>query len=81
MVGRLSCVFMRVLVASVAISALAFTLIAQDDPDPNSPTPILLSENSSLGLRAFESLLESGRRRKSRSKKRIERTPILSCCS
>ena len=55
MVGRLSRVFVRVLVASVAISVFTFTAIAQDDPDPNSPTPILLSENGSTRALAVES--------------------------
>lgn len=54
MLGRLSHVFVRVLVASLAVSLLAFTAIAQDDPDPNSPTPILISENGSTRALAVD---------------------------
>ena len=54
MLGRLSRVFVRVLVASLAMSALALTAFAQDDPDPNSPTPILISENGSTRALAVD---------------------------
>ena len=55
MVGRLSSVFVRILILSTAVSAFALAAIAQDDPDPNSPTPILLSENGSNRALAVES--------------------------
>lgn len=38
---------MRILAASIFVSLFALGVIAQDDPDPNSPTPILLSLNDS----------------------------------
>lgn len=54
MLGRLSRGFVRILVASLAVSFLAFTAVAQDDPDPNSPTPILISENGSTRALAVD---------------------------
>jgi uncharacterized protein (DUF1800 family) len=47
MVGKISQVLLRILAASVAICAIAAVSFAQDDPDPNSPTPVLLSMNDS----------------------------------
>ena len=47
MFSRKSRTFMRVLAACFCVSAYAMFAFAQDDPDPNSPTPVLLSLTSS----------------------------------
>ena len=45
MISRKSCLLLKVLSASFAIFLLAFPVLAQEvDPDPDSPTPVLLSE-------------------------------------
>ncbi|HEX3100646.1 MAG TPA: DUF1800 family protein [Pyrinomonadaceae bacterium] len=51
MESRISRSMLRVLAAFVLISTFGLWVMAQDDPDPNSPTPILLSEfNSTRAL-------------------------------
>lgn len=44
MISRKSCLLLKVLSASFAIFLLSFPILAQEDPNPDSPTPILLSE-------------------------------------
>ena len=46
---------MRVVAASLAVCAFSFLAFAQEDPDPNSPTPILMSENGSTRALAVSS--------------------------
>ncbi len=43
MESKMSQSFLRVLAIFVLVSSLGLWVSAQDDPDPNSPTPILLS--------------------------------------
>ncbi|HVE58920.1 MAG TPA: DUF1800 family protein, partial [Pyrinomonadaceae bacterium] len=48
MIGKKSCLMIKVLSASFALFLLFFPVIAQeDDPNPDSPTPVLLSEADS----------------------------------
>lgn len=49
MINRKSCLTLRLLGAGVAVFLLFFPVLAQvdTDPDPNSPTPILLSQQDS----------------------------------
>jgi len=56
----------RALSAFLIILPLVFTALAQEDSDPNSPTPILLSLDNSTRALAFE--LNSARRDKRQSK-------------
>ncbi len=44
---------MRMLAVGVAIMILGLPVLGQEDPDPNSPTPILLSSDESTRLYAF----------------------------
>lgn len=39
--------FLRILITATIVSTFSIALFAQDDVDPNSPTPILLSESGS----------------------------------
>lgn len=39
---------LRLLSALILLVLMTFGVLAQDDPDPNSPTPILLSESASI---------------------------------
>ncbi|HEY0657865.1 MAG TPA: hypothetical protein VGD05_05300, partial [Pyrinomonadaceae bacterium] len=59
----------RALSAFLIILPLVFTTLAQEDSDPNSPTPILLSLDNSTRALAYE--LYSVRRDKRSSKERI----------
>ena len=47
MESRMSLSFLRILAVFILISSFGLWVMAQDDPDPNSPTPILLSEATS----------------------------------
>jgi len=47
MVSRKSRIYLRILAAAFVVSTFALFAAAQDDPDPNSPTPILISESGS----------------------------------
>lgn len=46
--------FVRIITAAFVISMVSAVSFAQDDPDPNSPTPILLSESGSTRALAVE---------------------------
>ena len=45
MVSKISQILLRILAASLVVCAFSFLVFAQDDPDPNSPAPVLLTEN------------------------------------
>lgn len=47
MVSRKPCLGLRILNAGLVLFLLILPVLAQDDPDPNSPTPILLSQPDS----------------------------------
>jgi uncharacterized protein (DUF1800 family) len=47
MVSKMSRMSLRILTALIAVCALSLWVSAQDDPDPNSPTPVLLTEQGS----------------------------------
>lgn len=47
MVSRKPRTYRRILAAAFVVLTTALFALAQDDPDPNSPTPILLSESGS----------------------------------
>src|SRR4051812_29274184 len=58
MQGKMSRCMLRIVAILVSISAAALTSIAQGDPDPNSPQPVLLSQRDStraLAVPASES--------------------------
>ncbi len=60
MKSRFSHSILRVSTTLVLVAVAALGAFAQDDPDPNSPTPILLSETESI--RALAQPLKSARR-------------------
>ncbi len=45
MVSKMSQVLLRLLAALLAVCACSFLVFAQDDPDPNSPAPVLMTES------------------------------------
>jgi uncharacterized protein (DUF1800 family) len=47
MIGRKSCLSVNVLSIGLALFLLFFPVFAQEDPNPDSPTPVLLSEADS----------------------------------
>jgi uncharacterized protein (DUF1800 family) len=66
MISRKSCLLLKVFSASFAIFLLVFPVLAQDtDPDPDSPTPVLLSQpDSTRALTAIPTKIKSGNRLK-----------------
>lgn len=60
MKSRFSDSILRVLTAFLLLGTAAFGVWAQDDPDPNSPTPILITEADSI--RALAQPVKSARR-------------------
>jgi hypothetical protein len=60
MKSRFSDSILRVLTAFLLLATAAFGVWAQDDPDPNSPTPILITEADSI--RALAQPVKSARR-------------------
>lgn len=62
MVSKMSQISLRILTASLAICAFSFLVTAQDDPDPNSPAPVLLTENGTTrALTALVNGLQTSR--------------------
>ncbi len=47
MISKSSCLLFNVFIAGFAIFLLVFPVLAQDDPNPDSPTPVLISETAS----------------------------------
>ncbi len=45
MVSKMSQVYLRILAASLVLCACSMVAFAQDDPDPNSPAPVLLTRS------------------------------------
>ncbi len=64
MISKNSCLLFKVFIASLAMFLLALPVLAQEDPDPDSPTPILLSETAST--RALTALPTTKLKRSSR---------------
>lgn len=50
---KMSRVFLRILTVMLALGVCSFVGFGQDDPDPNSPTPVLLSAQDSTRALAF----------------------------
>jgi uncharacterized protein (DUF1800 family) len=47
MISKNSCLLFKVFIASFAMFLLVFPVLAQEDPNPDSPTPVLISETAS----------------------------------